>query len=208
VGDSGITSETRVDNESVTGATESAAIEVAVLPKVERSFRDGVQAIYPAVWRCLRRFGVPEQDLDDALQTVLFQLHAKWSQLATFDESRLRSYACCASVGVARTAAKRRQRDGRRSLPLDEERTRGHEDPARTMESREELEQLDAALESLESSDREVFVLYEIEGFTGAEIAEHLGVPRGTVASRLRRGREDFKRAVRAQDPSSVRSQR
>ena len=37
-----------------------------------------------------------------------------------------------------------------------------------------------------------MFVLYEIEGQTMTAIAELLGVPTGTVASRLRRGREQF----------------
>ena len=39
---------------------------------------------------------------------------------------------------------------------------------------------------------RSVFVLYEIEGQTMSEIAELLGMPVGTVASRLRRAREQF----------------
>lgn len=55
---------------------------------------------------------------------------------------------------------------------------------------------LDAVLATLTDERREVFVLYELEGLTGAEIAEHLGVPAGTVASRLRRARADFEAAV------------
>ena len=39
---------------------------------------------------------------------------------------------------------------------------------------------------------RAVFVLYELEELTMAEIASTLGLPPGTVASRLRRSRELF----------------
>ena len=42
----------------------------------------------------------------------------------------------------------------------------------------------------------EVFVLYELEGFTSPEIAELLGIPLGSVASRLRRAREQFRAAA------------
>jgi RNA polymerase sigma-70 factor (ECF subfamily) len=41
---------------------------------------------------------------------------------------------------------------------------------------------------------RAVFVLYELEDFTMAEIARTLELPPGTVASRLRRARETFER--------------
>jgi RNA polymerase sigma-70 factor (ECF subfamily) len=39
---------------------------------------------------------------------------------------------------------------------------------------------------------RSVFVLFELEGLTAVEIAELMDVPVGTVASRLRRGRDLF----------------
>jgi RNA polymerase sigma factor (sigma-70 family) len=48
-------------------------------------------------------------------------------------------------------------------------------------------------LARLPASQSEVLVLMEIEGFTRAETAEALGLPAGTVASRLRVAREAFK---------------
>ena len=44
---------------------------------------------------------------------------------------------------------------------------------------------------------RSVFILYEVEEMTMAEIAAVLQIPPGTVASRLRRAREDFLSRVR-----------
>lgn len=52
-------------------------------------------------------------------------------------------------------------------------------------------------LDALPVELRIVFVLYEIEEFTVPQIAETLGIPSGTVASRLRRGREQFRAIVR-----------
>jgi RNA polymerase sigma-70 factor (ECF subfamily) len=42
----------------------------------------------------------------------------------------------------------------------------------------------------------EVFVLYEIEGLSSPEIAALLEIPLGSVASRLRRAREQFRIVV------------
>ena len=55
-------------------------------------------------------------------------------------------------------------------------------------------------LETMVPERREVFVLYELEELSGREIAEHLGVPLGTVASRLRKAREDFREALACAD--------
>ncbi len=55
---------------------------------------------------------------------------------------------------------------------------------------------LDDILAGMPEERRMVFVLFELEELTSPEIAELLDVPVGTVASRLRRAREDFEAAV------------
>jgi RNA polymerase sigma-70 factor (ECF subfamily) len=42
-----------------------------------------------------------------------------------------------------------------------------------------------------------VFVLFELEGLSAPEISELIGIPVGTVASRLRRARAAFRAAAR-----------
>jgi RNA polymerase sigma factor (sigma-70 family) len=49
-------------------------------------------------------------------------------------------------------------------------------------------------LERLSEEHREVVVLREIEGMSYEEMSAVLGVPRGTVESRLHRAREQLKR--------------
>ena len=51
-------------------------------------------------------------------------------------------------------------------------------------------------LDALPFEQRSVFVLFELEGFSGPEIAETLALPAGTVASRLRKAREMFHAAL------------
>jgi RNA polymerase sigma-70 factor (ECF subfamily) len=56
---------------------------------------------------------------------------------------------------------------------------------------------LQEVLDQMPLELRAVFVLYEIEELTMAEIAEAVGIPPGTAASRLRRARESFHAIVR-----------
>jgi RNA polymerase sigma-70 factor (ECF subfamily) len=59
------------------------------------------------------------------------------------------------------------------------------EDPARAFERDELRRRLEAAIDALPAREREAFVLKEFEGLKYREIAELVGVPLGTVMSRL-----------------------
>lgn len=50
-----------------------------------------------------------------------------------------------------------------------------------------------ACLERLPKAQVEVLVLLEVEGFTREEVADMLGIPPGTVASRLRLAKQAFR---------------
>jgi hypothetical protein len=51
-------------------------------------------------------------------------------------------------------------------------------------------------LRGLPEEQRVVFLLFELEGLSGDEIAETLSIPVGTVRSRLRLARENFRSAL------------
>ena len=51
---------------------------------------------------------------------------------------------------------------------------------------------MERALDAMDFDLRTAFVLFEVEEFSFSEIAELLAVPRGTVASRVRRAREEL----------------
>ena len=57
---------------------------------------------------------------------------------------------------------------------------------------------LDGVLDRMDETLRVVFVLYEFEEMNMSEIADVLEIPRGTVASRLRRARAEFRERVGA----------
>ena len=56
---------------------------------------------------------------------------------------------------------------------------------------------LDAAMARLPDRAREVFVLHDVEGFAGPEIARMLGVAEGTVRAHLHRARALMREALR-----------
>jgi RNA polymerase sigma-70 factor (ECF subfamily) len=71
-------------------------------------------------------------------------------------------------------------------------------DPARAAEWHETRRRLAGALARLGAADREVLVLKEFEGLKYREIAERLGIPIGTVMSRLYTARARLADALEA----------
>ena len=64
-------------------------------------------------------------------------------------------------------------------------------------------DQLLAAIDELPDAFRTVVVLVNVEGFTYDETAEVLGIPPGTVRSRMKRGRTLLQKALWKQRPGS-----
>jgi RNA polymerase sigma-70 factor (ECF subfamily) len=65
------------------------------------------------------------------------------------------------------------------------------------MDQKRLRQMLDGILDRMHPDLRVVFVLFEFEEMNSSEVAEALGIPRGTVASRLRRARALFQARVR-----------
>lgn len=168
----------------------SAAVPAA--PRVDEArLRGIVDAHFDALWRFLRRLGVPESDVDDAIQEVILVLARKLHHVVVGSE---RSFVMSTAFRIAsdtrRRLKRRREVDDAPLLEL----ASSEPDPEQTAEQRRLTVLFAEVLEQLSLELRAVFVLYELEDFTMAEIAITLELPPGTVASRLRRGREAFER--------------
>lgn len=160
------------------------------------AFRAAITPLMSVAFRVLRRLGVQEMELDDALQTVLVVVHRRFDGLTSPQD--LKAYLCAVCVNVARDFGRVRKKRMARDVEeetLDRTAT-ADPGPDVVLDRKQALELLERILESLDEKRREVFVLYEFEELTGEEIAEHLGIPLGTVSSRLRRARDDFRAAV------------
>jgi RNA polymerase sigma-70 factor (ECF subfamily) len=108
--------------------------------------------------------------------------------------------------------AKRRDRPGRHSewdetVPMNidpggsdavSDLARERTSPAGSLERKELRGVVAAAIEQLPDDARQTLVLREIEGLSYAEIADCLGVPKGTVMSRLHNARQRVKEILLA----------
>jgi RNA polymerase sigma factor (sigma-70 family) len=72
-------------------------------------------------------------------------------------------------------------------------------DPLKNLMLSNDLKLFQRALETLSTPLREVFLLREFEGLSYKELSEVMGVPAGTVMSRLCRARIDLRRILSAQ---------
>jgi RNA polymerase sigma-70 factor (ECF subfamily) len=133
------------------------------------------------VWRLLRRIGITESEADAAVQEVFAAAGQRISDIRPGSE---RSFLFSTALHIA--ARTRRTREEQAALG----------DNALALEDLDEQQQarevLGALLEQMPLELRVVFVLHEIEHFEDAEIAEIVGIPAGTVSTRLTDAQDDF----------------
>jgi RNA polymerase sigma factor (sigma-70 family) len=101
----------------------------------------------------------------------------------------------------------RRTRKDRLTSSIDEdagqieERPSQIEGPMARVESRERRELLQAALDRLSPDMREAVILRDLQDLEYEEISQVLGVPVGTVKSRINRGRLELARILKRMEP-------
>jgi RNA polymerase sigma-70 factor, ECF subfamily len=141
------------------------------------------------VWRSVRRLGVSPEAVDDATQEVFVVASRK---LDAIEAGKEKAFLFGAAVRVASDS--RRARSRRRHAPSEDLPDLVDVTPAagELVDQKRARELLDELVGQLPEDTRPVFVLFELEGMTMAEIASCLELPAGTVASRLRRARELF----------------
>ena len=171
------------------GAPSSTASETAPTQSTPLVLRQLVTEHLDFVWRSLRRFGVPAADVDDATQQVFLIANEKLSRINPGSErSFLVGVATRVASHVRRSYHRREAAELRLSVnPL--EATPNPEELTQRLEARALLDQV---LDGMPEELRAVFVLFELEELSIDQTASLLILPRGTVATRLRRAREVF----------------
>lgn len=144
--------------------------------------------------RALSRLAWQGADVDDLLQEVFIVALKRPDQLLTANSPKAWLY------GVAvRVAAAARTRHRFRSFLGLESAGQVADDknsPFDSVTRREAKTQVHRALGALSTKRRDALVLFELEGLSGPEISEALGIPLKTVWTRLHHARKDFEQRL------------
>lgn len=140
------------------------------------------------------RLGIQKQELDDVVQEVFLTAHRRGGYIdgAASPTSWLGQITLLA-VRTRRRTERRRPSGGEE---LDPETIATVEaGPFESIASAQSLGRVQRALDTLDLDSRAVFVLYELEEEPCDAIAASLGVPVGTIYSRLHGARRKFQEA-------------
>lgn len=156
----------------------------------ELSFEALYDEWFEDVSRWVRALGAGEADRDDLVQDVFLVVHRRLSE---FDGQNV--------AGWLYQIARRKVRDHRRllwvkhlfgntSLPLADAMLTTKQSPLDELETKQKRELLEQLLDKLNEDQRAAFVLFEIEGNSGEEVAALQGVPVNTVWARIHKARK------------------
>jgi RNA polymerase sigma-70 factor (ECF subfamily) len=144
------------------------------------------------VVKWLRALGAPPGDREDLAQEVFLVVRRR---LHAFDGRNVAGWLY--TIASRQVAAHRRRRwfrsvvARRPDVALDElpDETAG---PAGTLETKDRQRVLQRLLERMSETRRTTFVLFEVEGYSGEEIAEIQQILVATVWTRLHHARKEF----------------
>jgi RNA polymerase sigma-70 factor (ECF subfamily) len=156
----------------------------------------------------LRLCGGRRADAEDLLQDAMLRAFGRFNELRERDAARVWLFTILTRTNLNRLRAQRRRAEMFASDLEEHE----FEDALATWQSAEApdektdlvltRERLAAALDALDEDLQAVVWLTDVEGFRQREVAEMLGIPEGTVASRLFRARRSLRQALRQRLPA------
>jgi RNA polymerase sigma-70 factor (ECF subfamily) len=141
----------------------------------------------------LRRLGVREADLDDAVVDAFLAVNKHLSEYEISRPPRPWLFGFALRIASSQRRLARNRREVFESIEI--------EDPMRladeVLAAEQTRQQVLAALDEVDLDRRAVLVLHDLEGHSMPEVTDSLSIPLNTGYSRLRLAREDFAAAMR-----------
>ena len=173
-----------------------------LVERAQRGDREAYEAVAraaaPALYRIAYRIVRDSDRADDAVQQTLVAI---WRELPSLrDVDRFSSWTYRLVVRFCTAESRRNAKAGVRFIAIDDTAT-GRGDAIGDVATRDQLER---ALQALSVEHRTVVVLHHYVGLPLGEIAEILGIPYGTVGSRLHHATSSLRASLDAGDRSPV----
>lgn len=156
-------------------AHDAAAMEL------RREFEERLAECGPLAYRVARGVLRNSADAEDVAQEALLRAYRRFSRLR--DRSRFRAWLVRIAFRLALDRARSSKRRGARETLWSRESPKASTEDVAA--SREFQAHLESAMEELAEKHRLVLLLAAIDGHTIEEVAGMLGLPVGTVKSRL-----------------------
>ena len=171
-------------------STDSPPAPPALLPRIAAGesglIQDCIDRYGALIWSMALRRTPSRQDAEDAVQEIFIDV---WKSAARFDEAIASEKAFIAMIARRRLIDRRRKIDRTPDhtpiTPVMEE-TRLYSE--QIGEARAEIALAARAIAQLDAKERDVVVLSVHQGMSHSQIAEHTGLPLGTVKTYVRRG--------------------
>lgn len=159
-----------------------------------QDIRHEIAELVPRLRRFARSLCRNRADADDLVQAACLRALERTGQFTPGTRLDAWMFRIVRSIRIDRARAEGRR--GTQADPEELERISDHGLAARSVEDRLTLERVREAMSLLPEAQREVLALVCIEGYSYRDAAEVLGVPTGTVMSRLSRARQNLGEAL------------
>jgi RNA polymerase sigma-70 factor (ECF subfamily) len=156
--------------------------------------------------RLIGKAGIDKAGAEDLLHDTFLTLPralGRWN-----GEGTLRTFIMGVALNHAQHRVRSRLRFGSAISRLGREPDRVEHNPEQRSEQKQLAEMLQRALETLSFEHRTAFVLCEVEERSSVEAAELLGIPEGTVRTRLHYAKQKLRAALIKERPPAVRAMR
>lgn len=176
-----------------TESLDDSTVDAELLAGCRADDRAAQQKLYELCQQQVFRLAVRMvgfQEASDVMQQVFLQLFRKLNQFES--KSQFSTWLYRLTVNEALQHLRRQKRGRLQPLNYDPM----NPGPADS-QSGENRELLELALKRVEPEQRSIFLLKEVEKLSYKEIAETLGIPEGTVGSRLNRVRQELQQHLK-----------
>ena len=138
------------------------------------------------------------EDMEDAEQEILISLFNTLPRFRFKSSFRTYLYRLCRNKAI--DLIRKRNRERKIILSISGQPTHDPDDPEAEVLKKETGERIFKLLFKLREEERSLILLQSIEGFSIKEITKILGLPEGTVKSRLHRTREKLAELLAGED--------